>query len=90
MGVLEIVTIAVVIVLIDVFAVSYRWARLLVGSPEPEQIPAARVASGRHRGFSREPRWVRPVQAVVVALGVMWAVFTGLCLAAFVAVWILG
>lgn len=59
-----------VILVLDIFAISYRWIRNRLGEVEPDAIPAARVSfSAKHQGFRQEPAWLRPLQATVLATG---------------------
>ena len=72
-----IIALIAVILAIDVFAISYRWIRELLGDIEPDMIPVARAnPASRHRGFRREPRWLRPVQATMLATGITVAVLS--------------
>ena len=67
----------VVFLVIDVFAMSYQWLRDLLGEIEPDLIPPARAnPASRHRGFRREPRWLRPLQAAMLATGLTVAVLS--------------
>lgn len=66
-----------VVLVIFVFAISYRWIRELLGEIEPDMIPVARAnPASRHRGFRREPRWLRPLQATMLATGITVAVLS--------------
>jgi hypothetical protein len=72
-----IVALLAVVLAVDVFAISYRWIRGLLGDIEPDMIPVARAnPTACHRGFRREPRWLRPVQATMLATGITVAVLS--------------
>jgi hypothetical protein len=74
----------VVFLAVDLFAISYGWLRGLLGEIEPDLIPAARAnPASCHRGFRQEPRWLRPLQAAMLATGLTVAV---LCAVIFVLV----
>lgn len=91
MSILELTVTTVVIALLDVFVLSYRWARGVVGYAEAASLPQARVRSGRrHAGFAGEPVWIRPLQASILAFAVTGATLAGLCLAGFLATLIWG
>jgi hypothetical protein len=71
MGLGVLIGLAVVAFLVgDIFALSYVWIRRRLGEIEPELIPAARTSrSPKHGGFRREPTWLRPLQATLIAMG---------------------
>lgn len=57
--------------LAGVYFACYRWLLKLLGEPIIEPLPSARVLRGRrHVGYRREPTWLRPVQALLLATGV--------------------
>jgi hypothetical protein len=59
-------------VVLNVYFRLYRWARRALGEPEPESVPYARVMEGaEHPGFLREPTWLRPLQASIMAFGLL-------------------
>jgi hypothetical protein len=76
-GLGELLGIALAFLVLDIFFVSYRWIRDALGDVEPDLIPAARVAvHAKHRGFRGEPTWLRPFQAVLLALGLTGTIIT--------------
>lgn len=78
------IALALLFIVLDVFARTYRWIRGLLGEVEPDSIPAARIeAAYRHGGFRQEPHWLRPLQATLLALGLTLAL---VCALAFVVV----
>ena len=73
------VCVVFVLLILDIFAISYRWIRNRLGEVEPDPIPAARVnSSARHPGFRQEPSWLRPLQATVLATGLTLALVCAL------------
>lgn len=68
---------AISILILEVFFISYRWIRGALGDPEPDAIPSARIAAeARQRGFRREPGWLRPLQATILAIGLTGTIVT--------------
>jgi hypothetical protein len=78
-GLSVVIGVAILFLAVDVFALSYRWIRRQLGEIEPDLIPAARAnPASCHRGFRQEPRWLRPLQATMLATALTVAVLSAL------------